>query len=317
VSRRAPTGHVLLLLLTGLVACRPAGGAIHDRGDLSSRTIRAVATTGMVGDVVRNVGDGRVHVDVLMGPGVDPHLYKATEGDVLRIGGADAVFYSGLHLEAKMADVFEQIGDQVRTIAVTDGIERSRLFEPPEFEGSYDPHVWFDVEMWSETARVVRDTLVSMDPQHAGVYRANERSYVAGLESLDRYVARQARRVPEQQRVLITAHDAFRYFGRAYDFEVRGLQGISTVSEAGTADVSSLADFIVARRIPAIFVESSVPTRFVQAVQEAVQARGSEVDVGGQLYSDAMGDPETADGTYVGMVRHNIDSIVAALMEGS
>ncbi|MDI3340775.1 MAG: zinc ABC transporter substrate-binding protein [Sphaerobacter sp.] len=300
---------IAALLLTGCGRVAPAA----TRNDVSGRPIRAVATTGMVVDVVRNVGGERVTVVGLMGPGVDPHLYKASEGDVIRLAEADIVFYNGLHLEAKMAEVFERMQGRIRTVAVTDGIDRGQLLAPPAFAGNYDPHVWFDVSLWMQTVAPVRDALIDLDPGSAALYRANADRYLAELAELHAYVTAQASRIPPAQRVLITAHDAFNYFGRAYGFEVRGLQGISTATEAGTADVQALADFIVARRIPAMFVESSVSPRAIEAVREAVRARGFDVTVGGQLFSDAMGSPGTPAGTYIGMVRHNIDTIVAAL----
>lgn len=283
--------------------------------DVSNRVIQAVATTGMVGDVVKNVGGERVSVRTLMGAGIDPHLYKASEGDVVRLGEADFIFYSGLHLEAGMARVLERIGEHgARTVAVTDGIPRDVLMAPPEFAGQYDPHVWFDVGLWSNTIDIVRDALIELDPAHADIYRQNAEKYRAELQALDAYVLAQAQHLPEDQRVLVTAHDAFNYFGRAYGFEVRGLQGISTATEASTADVSGLVDFIVERKIRAVFIESSVPRRNVEAVQAAARSRGWDLKVGGQLYSDAMGNPGTEEGTYIGMVRHNIDTIVAALL---
>jgi manganese/zinc/iron transport system substrate-binding protein len=270
----------------------------------------------MIADIVANVGGRRVEVTALMGPGIDPHLYKASEGDVTTLTGADVIFYNGLDLEAKMGDVFGKMRGAVATVAVTRGIDESILLAPPEFEGAYDPHVWFDVSMWIETVGQVAGALEDLDPSNAETYRANAASYIRGLEELDEYVHSQADRVPEERRVLITAHDAFNYFGRAYGFEVRGLQGVSTAAEAGTADVGGLADFIVDREIPAIFVESSVSPRFIEAVKAAVDARGERVDVGGQLFSDAMGDPGTPEGTYLGMVRHNIETIVEALRRG-
>ena len=281
--------------------------------DLGDREIRVVTTTGMVTDIVENVGGDRVHVEGLMGPGVDPHLYKATEGDVIRLADADMVFYNGLHLEAKLAEVFERMGGRVRTVAVTNGIPRERLIASAAFGASYDPHVWFDVRLWMDSAREASDALATIDPAHATTYRANAKQYLADLAELERYVRRRVREVPRERRVIITAHDAFNYFGRAYGFEVRGLQGISTVTEAGTGDVQDLAAFIVDRRIPAIFVESSVSPRMIQAVEEAVRARDFDVGIGGSLFSDAMGDPGTPEGTYVGMVRHNVDTIVDGL----
>ena len=281
--------------------------------EIGERQIRVVATTGMVADAVEHVGGERVDVETLMGPGVDPHLYKASEGDVIRLADADVVFYNGLHLEAKLADVFERMGGRARTAAVTDGVPRGRLIASAAFGAAYDPHVWFDVRLWMGAVREVRDTLAELDPGHAAVYRRNAQAYIGELERLDGYVRRRAAEVPPGRRVIITAHDAFNYFGRAYGFEVRGLQGISTASEAGTRDVRELAAFVASRRIPALFVESSVSPRTIEAVEEAVRARGFDVSIGGSLYSDALGDPGTPEGEYVGMVRHNVDTIVEGL----
>jgi manganese/zinc/iron transport system substrate-binding protein len=307
--------RVLILLAVAasvLAACgRPAQGPA--RGDIAGRPIQVVATTGMVADAAQNIGGERVQVTALMGPGVDPHLYKASAGDVERLQGADIIFYNGLHLEAAMGEVLERMHGRVTTVAVAEDIATELLLPSDIYENQYDPHVWFDVKLWSAAAERVRDALIELDPASAALYRENAGRYLAGLEELHAYVRAQAEQVPAEQRVLITAHDAFRYFGRAYGFEVRGLQGISTASEAGTADVQELAAFIAERKIPAIFVESSVPQRTIEAVQAAVQARGFSVRIGGQLFSDAMGDPGTPEGSYDGMVRHNIDTIVGAL----
>jgi manganese/zinc/iron transport system substrate-binding protein len=294
-------------------ACASSGG--ESDLPIAERTINIVTTTGMIADAVINVGGERVQVQSLMGPGVDPHLYKASENDVQTLQRADIVFYNGLHLEAQMGEVLERMNDfGIRTVVVTDKIDRSILLAPPEFAGNYDPHVWFDVTLWMKAAEQIKEALVEVDPIHQSVYEANAKSYLAELEDLHQYVLGQADGIPADQRVLITAHDAFNYFGRAYGFEVRGLQGISTEAQAGTADVQALADFIVERQIPAVFVESSVPQRNVEAVQAAVQSRGFDVKIGGSLFSDAMGTAGTPEGTYVGMVRHNIDTIVAALI---
>jgi len=280
--------------------------------DLSEReTIRVVTTVGMIADAAERIGGPRVQVEGLMGPGVDPHLYKASEGDVRRLERADVIFYGGLHLEAKMADVLERIGERRLTRAVTDGIPRARLISVGG--GQVDPHVWFDVALWAGAAREVRDTLVAADPAHAPGYQARATLYLAELERLDAEARTKSAAVPKASRVIVTAHDAFGYFGRAYGYEVVGLQGISTASEAGAKDVRRLADLIAARRIPAIFVESSVAPRTIEAVQEAVRSRGFDVAIGGSLYADAMGSEGTPDGTYVGMVRHNVDTITTAL----
>lgn len=311
-GRRCGTGALLAVALTALAtACGPVSEAT--RVDLSGEeVIEVVATVGMVGDAVANVGQGRVEVESLMGPGIDPHLYKASEGDLRRLEGADLIAYSGLHLEAKMADVLERVGERRRVVSCTDGIPRDRLIAVDEEQ--VDPHVWFDVELWKGCAEQVRDALTDADPAHADLYRRNTEAYLSELDRLDAYARGQASRVPEALRVLVTAHDAFGYFGRAYGFEVRGLQGVSTATEAGARDVQELADFIADRRIPAIFVESSISPRTIEALQEAVRARGFDVAVGGSLYSDAMGEAGTPDGTYLGMVRHNVDTIVGSLL---
>ncbi|HEV2147747.1 MAG TPA: zinc ABC transporter substrate-binding protein [Longimicrobiaceae bacterium] len=301
-------GWVVLCGAALLAGCTPPEPAEE------SDRLNVVATIGMIADVVKNVGGEHVRVTGLMGPGVDPHLYKASEGDVRRLYRADVIFYAGLHLEARMAEVLEEMGGRTRTVAVSEAIPRELLLSPAEFEGAYDPHVWFDVRLWMRTVPPVAEALAEADPAHAADFRANARRYLAELEALDAYVRAQAARVPAERRVLVTAHDAFNYFGRAYGFEVRGLQGINTASEAGTADVQALADFIAGRRIPAVFVESSIPRRNVEAVQEAVRSRGWRVRIGGELFSDALGSAGTPEGTYAGMVRHNIDTIVGALL---
>jgi manganese/zinc/iron transport system substrate-binding protein len=305
---RAP---VLFLLASALSLAGCQTAASQATGDLSGRRIRVVATTGMIADAAGVVGGDRAQVVALMGPGVDPHLYKASEGDVAALSGADIIFYNGLHLEAAMANVLQEMQGRTRSVAVTDGIDRDRLLTPPEFEGNFDPHVWFDVGLWMEAVRNIQQAYTAIDPVNADVYRANAEAYLAELAELHEYVHQQAGRVPAERRVLITAHDAFNYFGRAYGFEV---QGISTATEASTADVKGLIDFIVERGVPAIFIESSVPQRNIEALQAGVRARGFDVTIGGQLYSDALGDPGTSAGSYLGMVRSNIDTIVRALV---
>ena len=296
---------IAVLLLTG------CGGAAE--AESADDRLQVVTTIGQIADAARIIGGDHVRVTSLMGAGTDPHLYVASISDVDKLRGADVVFYNGLYLEAQLEDVLEQLGERQTVVAVSSGIDRAELLPSADYADEFDPHIWFDVTLWSQAVAQVRDTLMAIDPAHAADYEANAAAYLAELAALDAYVAEQAARVPAEQRVLITAHDAFNYFGRAYDFEVLGLQGISTASEAGTGDVQQLSDFIAARRIPAIFIESSVPVRNVEAVQAAVRNRGFDVGIGGQLFSDAMGDTGTPEGTYVGMVRHNIDTIVGAL----
>ena len=280
----------------------------------TTEKLRVVTTIGMITDIVKNVGAERVEVTGLMGPGVDPHLYKASAGDVQRLSTARLIFYNGLHLESKMGDILAKMTGNMQTVVpVTADVDPALLLTPPEFEGQHDPHLWFDVTLWMKAVEKVRDTLSEIDPGGTAAYRDNAERYLAKLAELHQYVKMQASLVPPEQRVLVTAHDAFNYFGKAYGFEVRGLQGISTAAEAGIADVQELATFIAERRIPAIFVESSVSSRSLEAVKAAVNSKGFVVDIGGQLFSDAMGNKGTPEGTYIGMVRHNIDTIVAAL----
>jgi manganese/zinc/iron transport system substrate-binding protein len=313
IERAAQIALALVLLAAAALSAGCAEIPTVAAGPIAERKVQVVATTSMIADLARNIGGERVTVRGLMGPGVDPHLFKASAGDVARLESADIIFYNGLHLEAAMSRVLEEMHKRRHTVAVTDNIDRSLLFTPPQFGGNYDPHVWFDVSMWMQAAEKMRDAMVELDPTHAATYRANAERYLAELETLHTYVKQQAGTVPTEKRVIITAHDAFNYFGRAYGFEVRGLQGVSTATEAGAADVQQLADFIAERRIPAIFVESSVPPRSIQALKAAVQSRGFDVSIGGQLFSDALGDPDKPEGTYAGMVKYNIDTIVAAL----
>lgn len=290
------------------------------RGDsapapFTDRPLRVVATTSMIADLARTLGGDRVKVEGLMGPGVDPHLYKASEGDVMRMAEADVILYNGLHLEGKMTDVFEQMQQRsIRTVALAErAVPDSLRIASPAFAGNFDPHVWFDVRLWSTVARQLTATFQELDPTHTSEYEARWDAYRSELDSLHTYVDRRARSIPAAQRVLVTSHDAFGYFGRAYGFEVHGLQGLSTATEAGTADVQALADLVARRRIPAMFVESSVSPRGIEAVRAAVEARGFSVAIGGNLYSDALGDPAGPEGTYAGTVRFNIDTVVRAL----
>jgi manganese/zinc/iron transport system substrate-binding protein len=312
-QRRSSGARRLLTLVAAtllLAACTPAGGA----GDLASRRVRVVATTGMVADAARNVGGDRVKVTALMGPGVDPHLYRPSARDVDTLGRADVVLYGGLALEGRMGELFARLPRSgTPAYAVADGIDPSRLMAPPHFEGHPDPHVWFDVGLWAEAVAEVAERLSALDPASAATYRVNAEGYLTALGELDSYARARAAEVPAGSRVLITAHDAFGYFGRAYGFEVRGLQGTSTATEAGAGDVVRLADFLCERQVRAVFIESSIPRGTIDAVQQAASARGCRVDVGGQLFSDALGESGTPEGTYLGMVRHNVDTIVDAL----
>jgi manganese/zinc/iron transport system substrate-binding protein len=313
LSRLRAIPVLIPMLLVILLGAGCSGEAARAGSDLTGRKINAIATTGQVADLVANVGGERVEVVSLMGPGVDPHLYKASESDVSRLSSADVIFYNGLNLEGKMADLFERMARTRPAVAVAEAVPLDSLLHPPEFEGHPDPHIWFDTTLWRHTVDRVERALSELDPESASTYRTNADRYRAELEELHRWVAAEMDTVPSEQRVLVTAHDAFGYFGKQYDVEVVGLQGISTETEAGVADVQALVDLIVSRNVKAIFVESSVPRRNLEAVQAAVRARGHEVIIGGELFSDAMGEPGTPEGTYVGMVRHNVQTIAGAL----
>lgn len=271
-----------------------------------------VTTTGMIADAAKNIGGNLIDVTALMGAGVDPHLYKASAKDVDRLAKAQLILYGGLHLEGKMSDVLKKFGELKPTLAVAECIPEEKLLGG-ENQGLHDPHVWFDVALWMVAVDAVRDSLVSLLPEDAAAIEANYTEYVAKLATLHVYMKEKTAEIPEDMRIMITAHDAFEYFGRAYGFEVKGLQGISTVSEAGTRDVQDLASYIAKKKVPAIFVESSVPKKNVEALQAAVHARGWDVEIGGELFSDAMGDSGTFEGTYVGMLTHNINTIAGAL----
>ncbi len=275
--------------------------------------VNVVATTGMIADTARNVGGEHVDVIGLMGPGVDPHLYKASQGDVRRLAAAELILYNGLSLEGRMADILIRMARTKPTVAVTDYIPEDRLTEPEQFAGHFDPHVWFDVSLWKFAVERIRDALIEVDPDRADDYRRQTEVYLEQLNELHEYVRERISEIPPEQRVLVTAHDAFGYFGIAYGLEVVGLQGISTDTEVGLRDVQSLVQFISERQIRAVFIESSVPRRSIEAVVQGAASRGRTVEIGGELFSDALGAAGTPEGTYIGMVRHNVDTIVAAL----
>lgn len=274
---------------------------------------KVVCTTGMVTDIVRNVAGELAMVEGIVGEGVDPHLYQATRGDIGRLLKADVVFYSGLMLEGKMADALIRVGRKKPVYAVTELVDEKLLLEPPEFQGHFDPHLWMDVSLWKNCTKMVADTLSDFDKKNADTYRANYERYAERLSALDAHAKQVLGSIPEKSRVLVTAHDAFNYLAKAYGLEVRGIQGVSTESEAGIDDINRLVDEIVRREIKAVFVESSVSDKNVRSLIEGAKARGHDVVIGGKLYSDAMGKPGTYEGTYVGMIDHNVTVIARAL----
>jgi manganese/zinc/iron transport system substrate-binding protein len=309
-----------LVVVGGAVGCLLMSGCqrstTHARTDLTQRPISVTCTTGLLADLVSQVGGSRVQVTALMGPGIDPHQYRPSAGDQARLHQADLIIYHGLHLEGKMVDVLERLGQRQpskqKVVAVASFIPTDLLRPASEgFEGTYDPHFWFDVTLWMRAAAGLRDTLIELDPAHTDHYRQQSAAYLAKLEQLHQEVQAKVQTIPPPQRVLITAHDAFYYFGQRYGLEVRGLQGISTASETSTRDVQALAKFIRERRIRTIFAETSVPEQHLRAL---LQAAGGEVRLSPvPLYSDALGELGTPADNYLGMIRHNVDTIVAGL----
>lgn len=302
-------GLLSLILVFVLAGCSGNGSA---QGISEDGKLLVTATTGMIGDAAREIGGEHVEVTTLMGPGVDPHLFKASQGDIRKLDRAAVVFYGGLHLEGNMERVLVKMAAQKTVVAVTEDMPRDRLVGSVD-TGEFDPHVWFDVDLWSMAAETVRDTLIEKDPANAEAYREQAERYLSELKELDTYVRERMLEIPAEGRVLVTAHDAFGYFGRAYEVEVVGLQGISTAAEFGARDVSALRDYLVERNIKAVFVESSLPARSMQAIVAGAAQQGHDVTIGGELFSDAMGEPGTDEGTYIGMIRHNADTIAEAL----
>ncbi|MFL6202139.1 MAG: metal ABC transporter solute-binding protein, Zn/Mn family [Thermoanaerobaculia bacterium] len=301
----------LYLIVPSLLLAGCGGGGESPAG--AKGPIHVVATTGIIADVAQRIAGPHARVEALMGPGVDPHLYKASESDVRRLSEADLVLYNGLHLEGKMGDILTKMARTRPVVAVTEEIPQDLLREPPEFLGQYDPHVWFDVSMWAKTLGPITHELSALDPEHAKELEANAAALGKELDELDAWVKAQILTIPEPHRILVTAHDAFGYFGRRYGMQVVGIQGISTLSEAGLKDVDRVVSLVVDQKVPAIFIESSVPRRSIEAVQAAVRSRGHEAAIGGQLYSDSLGAAGSPAGTYPGMVRANVATIVNAL----
>jgi manganese/zinc/iron transport system substrate-binding protein len=300
-----PRTACLTALLLGLLSLSSMEAA--------EKKLKVTSTTSMVTDLVKNIGGTHVEAQGLMGPGVDPHLYKATARDTLKLQSADIVFYSGLLLEGKMQDLFTQMKSKKKHVyAVTDPLTKAQLLTMAP-SGHPDPHVWFDVQLWSKCIAAVRDGLTAADPAHKADFAKNAEAYEKQLEQVHSWALQKVSELPKEKRILVTSHDAFNYFGRAYAFEVIGLQGVSTVTEAGLADMAKLVDLVKAKHIKAVFIESSVPPAAIKRISQ-----DAGVKIGGELFSDAMGTPGEIEngydlGTYEGMIKHNINTIVAAL----
>ncbi|MGD6847557.1 metal ABC transporter solute-binding protein, Zn/Mn family [Rossellomorea aquimaris] len=308
---------IRLMALVGMIIILASGLILSGCGATTTGTkndkIVVTTTIGQIGDAVKNIGGEHVEVQSLMGPGVDPHLYKAKQSDIGKLQEADIIFYSGLHLEGKMLEIFEKMNKEKPTYAIADSIPKDKLRKDQADSTATDPHVWFDIDLWKIALEQVRDGLIEKDPENKEDYIRNTEKYFAELDELKAYSTEEMSKIPEEQRVLVTAHDAFNYFGAKYDLQVMGLQGLSTDAEYGLADVQSLVNTLVERNIKAVFVESSISEKSINAVIAGAQDKGHEVEKGGELFSDAMGKEGTEEGTYIGMYKHNVDTIVEGL----
>ncbi|KAA0562643.1 metal ABC transporter solute-binding protein, Zn/Mn family [Rossellomorea aquimaris] len=308
---------IRLMALVGMIIILAAGLILSGCGATTTGTkndkIVVTTTIGQIGDAVKNIGGEHVEVQSLMGPGVDPHLYKAKQSDISKLQEADIIFYSGLHLEGKMLEIFEKMNKEKPTYAIADSIPKDKLRKDQADNTATDPHVWFDIDLWKIALEQVKDGLIEKDPENKEDYIRNTEKYFAELDELKAYATEEMSKIPEEQRVLVTAHDAFNYFGAKYDLQVMGLQGLSTDAEYGLADVQSLVNTLVDRNIKAVFVESSISEKSINAVIAGAQDKGHEVEKGGELFSDAMGKEGTEEGTYIGMYKHNVDTIVEGL----
>jgi len=294
-----------------LVGCGPTSDS-EDSDD--NGKIEIVTTTTMITDLVEIIGGEHVKVNGFMGPGIDPHNYKATPSDVTNMAEADVVVHNGLDLEGQLGQIFSELENlDTEVFVLEDIIPEAEMLDSEEETMTNDPHIWFNVPLWAQASDYIAESLSAYDPENASYYEENNTVYQLKLEELDTYIRERIEEVPAESRYLVTAHDAFGYFGAEYDFEVVGLQGLNTQTEAGTGDVSRLADFIVDNEINAIFVETSVPTRTIESLQESVEQRGWKVAIGGELFSDALGDAEQNAETYIKMYKYNIDTIVEAL----
>lgn len=298
---------LVMMFFIMLISCGKLKEKPHSAGK-----IRVTTTTTMLTDLVKTIGGDKVEVTGLMGEGVDPHLYSASAGDIEKLANADIIVYGGLHLEGKMTEVFEKLSTSDKAILnVGSKLDKKKVHL---IDGKTpDPHVWFNTEMWENEARAVAVELGKFDAKNKDYYMKNFENYKIQLDELKNYVKKRIEEIPPKSRVLVTAHDAFNYFGEQFGLEVRAIQGVSTDSETGTKNISDLADFIAERNIKAVFVESSVPKKSIEALQEAVKARGKEIKIGGELYSDSLGDKQHNSETYIKTVKANADTIVNAL----
>ncbi|KGR91297.1 manganese transporter [Ureibacillus massiliensis 4400831 = CIP 108448 = CCUG 49529] len=284
------------------------------KGSDSNDSIQIITTISQIGEPIQIIGGDRVEVESLMGPGVDPHLYEATQGDITTLQNAEIVFYNGLHLEGNMIEIFSKLKESKTTLALGESIDESRLLK--DEEGAIDPHIWFDLDIWKDALDNATEVLKEYSPEDADYFEQNKQKYFAQIDELKAEATEKLSSIPDEQRVLVTAHDAFGYFGRMYDIEVVGLQGLSTEDEVGLSDIQSTVDLLIDKQVPSVFVESSINQNSIQAVIEGAAKQGLEVELGGELFSDAMGEEGTEEGTYLGMYRHNVNTVYEGLTRG-
>lgn len=309
-----PTGVLAALLITVLVAgCGGSGDGEASAAEIAQRKVEVATTTNWHTDLARQIGGERAEVTGLMGPGVDPHLYEASAGDVQTLGESDLAIWNGLQLEGKMEDVFAEIGETTRVVAVGEAVPEQDRIAAQQGAEEFDPHIWFNVENWEDAARAVADAYKQVDPRHAAGYDRRLEDFVAELEEVDAYVRGRVQEIPERSRVLVTSHDAFTYFADAYGLRVASIQGKSTAGEATTADIERVAETVAQAQLAAVFIESTVPRQTIDAVLAAAENRGQSTRVGGELFGDSLGRPGTPEGTYVGALRRNADLIAEGL----
>ena len=308
--------NIFVMLMIGVPFLLGACGKESETSNAPhSDRIQIVTTISQIGEPIEVIGGDRVEVESLMGPGVDPHLYKATQGDINKLQHADIILYSGLHLEGNMGEVFEKMSESKTTVGLGESLDKEKLLT--DEEGAIDPHIWFDVDLWKEALNVAVEELKNLSPDDADYFEENKQQYFSQLDELKKEAVEKIASIPEEQRVLVTAHDAFGYFGRMNDIEVIGLQGLSTEDEVGLSDIGSTVQLLIEKQVPAVFVESSINQSSIQAVIDGAAKEGLEVALGGELFSDAMGAKGKEEGTYLGMYRHNVNTIYQALTGGA
>lgn len=304
-------GFVFLLIVS---ACGTENTQTNEVDLDSEETIHIVTTIAQIGEPMERIGGDRVEVTSLMGPGVDPHLYEATQGDIQTLQNADIVFYSGLHLEGNLVEIFSNLKKTKPTAALAESINENQLLR--DEEGAIDPHVWFDLDLWKEALQHATEELKKYSPEDADYFEENKQAYFSQIDEVKTEAEGKLSSIPSDQRVLVTAHDAFGYFGRLFNIEVVGLQGLSTEDEVGISDIQSTINLLVEKQVPAVFVESSINQNSIKAVIEGATKTGLDVELGGELFSDAMGKAGTEEGTYLGMYRHNVNTIYQGLTRG-